>query len=88
MYEACYAKFSQNNAHRRELLRTVGASLVYCDKRDVKWGVGLRATDPRVASQNEWPGRNLLGECLMAVRAALVLEHPSEISVIFPAKWK
>lgn len=88
MYDACYAKFSQNAGLRRELLRTVGAVLVYCDQKDVEWGAGLRLTDERVAKPMEWQGRNLLGECLMAVRTALALEYPSEISVILPSKWK
>lgn len=88
MYEGCCAKFTQNGGLRRELLQTVGAVLVNCDQRDLDWGVGLRLTDKRVATPSEWRGRNLLGECLMAVRAAVAMDYPSEISVVFPSKWR
>ena len=88
MYEACHAKFSQNGGLRRELLRTVGAVLVNCDQKHDEWGVGLRFTDERVARPSEWQGRNLLGECLMAVRASIALDYPSEISVVLPSRWR
>ena len=88
MYDGCHAKFSQNGGLRRELLQTVGAVLVYCDQKDVEWGAGLRLTDGRLANPSKWPGRNLLGECLMAVRASLALAYPSEISVVLPSKWR
>jgi ribA/ribD-fused uncharacterized protein len=88
MYEGCHAKFSQNGGLRRNLLQTVGAVLVNCDQKDSDWGIGLRITDERVAKPTEWKGRNLLGECLMAVRAALALDYPSEITVVLPAKWR
>lgn len=35
------------------------------------WGIGLKAEDARAMAPTEWPGTNLLGECMMRVRARL-----------------
>lgn len=35
------------------------------------WGIGLAPNDPRVQNPAAWDGSNLLGKCLMKVRAAL-----------------
>jgi ribA/ribD-fused uncharacterized protein len=65
------AKFGQNPEMRAALLATGDKLLVEASPLDRIWGVGLRADDPRIHDRSQWPGRNLLGEALMRVRAEL-----------------
>jgi ribA/ribD-fused uncharacterized protein len=54
------------------LLTQTGASVLAEASPDDKiWGIGCSVKDKRAADANLWPGRNLLGECWMEVRAAL-----------------
>jgi predicted NAD-dependent protein-ADP-ribosyltransferase YbiA (DUF1768 family) len=45
--------------------------LVEASPVDAIWGIGLAADDPRASQPAQWPGLNLLGFALMAVRARL-----------------
>lgn len=65
------AKFSQCEAPRELLLSTGDKVLVECNMIDSIWGIGLGLDDMRTKIPHEWKGRNLLGFCLMEVRAAL-----------------
>ncbi|CAM9590142.1 unnamed protein product, partial [Hapterophycus canaliculatus] len=41
---------------------------------DPVWGIGLRADNPTARTPALWPGQNLLGRVLMAVRTRMLHE--------------
>ncbi len=63
------AKFSQNEDLRAYLLGTEDQVIVEASPHDQIWGIGLKATDEKAKHPDTWQGRNLLGFCLMEVRA-------------------
>jgi ribA/ribD-fused uncharacterized protein len=65
------AKFGQHAELRDSLLATGEAVLVEAAPRDVIWGIGLGASNPRATDPARWRGRNLLGFALMEVRDRL-----------------
>lgn len=78
--KGCQAKFSQNPEMLKFLLETVGTELVEASPYDRIWGVGLAANNPLIYDKSKWLGLNLLGKCLMEVRARL-LEQQSQLQV-------
>ena len=71
MYNACYAKFSQNKLLSDQLLNTGNRIIVEASPYDKIWGIGLSETDPDALDKTKWKGQNLLGEVLMRVRSNL-----------------
>ena len=69
--EALTAKFSQNLELQEKLLATRNAWLVEAAHYDTVWGNGLSANHPDATKPENWPGLNLLGQCLMRVREAI-----------------
>ncbi len=69
-------KFSQNLALRRFLLQTGDRILVEASPADPLWGIGLAEDHPDASSPHKWPGLNLLGFALMAVREDLRSKCP------------
>jgi len=65
------AKFGQHPELGDYLLSTGDAVLVEAAPRDVIWGIGLGASNPRATDPSQWRGRNLLGFALMEVRERL-----------------
>lgn len=65
------AKFGQAPELARYLLGTEPTILVEASPRDLVWGIGLAADDPRAANPTLWRGQNLLGFALMDVRQRL-----------------
>ena len=70
-YRGLYAKFSQSEALREQLLATGDALLAECSRNDWIWGVGWGMTDPERLKRSKWMCINLLGFSLMQVRKAL-----------------
>jgi ribA/ribD-fused uncharacterized protein len=68
---ASTAKFGQHAGLRDFLLATGEKVLVEAAPRDVIWGIGLGAANPKAQDPAQWRGRNLLGFALMDARAAL-----------------
>lgn len=66
-YDACFAKFSQNDELKLILLGTKGKELAEAST-DVTWGVGLYLKDRNILNKSIWTGQNLLGKVLMKVR--------------------
>ena len=66
-----HAKFAQHPVLERFLLSTGDQVLVEASPVDAIWGIGLAAGDPRAHDPAQWPGLNLLGFALMAVRERL-----------------
>lgn len=71
VYEGLYAKFSQNDELKTQLLATGNALLAECAVRDQIWGIGLSMHDPNRFDRTKWRGQNLLGYALMLVRDKL-----------------
>ena len=71
IYEGLYAKFSQNNDLKKQLLETKDAILAECALKDRIWGIGLTMDDPKRFDIDKWNGQNLLGYALMMVREKL-----------------
>ena len=77
-------KFSQNEEIRVALDYTGARRIAEASPHDKVWGIGLTASDPRVASPTSWCGLNLLGQALERTREILrqntyggALLHPS-----------
>lgn len=71
VYEGLYAKFSQNEELKGQLLATESALLAECAVRDWIWGIGLSMHDHNRLDCSKWNGQNLLGYTLMIVREKL-----------------
>ena len=69
MYNACYAKFSQNDKLKDFLLSTGNREIVEASPVDNIWGIGF-SSDKAMENIDKW-GQNLLGKTLMKVRAVL-----------------
>jgi ribA/ribD-fused uncharacterized protein len=65
------AKFSQHSQLKNFLLNTGDRILVEASPIDKIWGIGLAADSPAAERPDRWPGLNLLGFALMAVRHQL-----------------
>ncbi|MFD0681928.1 MULTISPECIES: NADAR family protein [unclassified Paenibacillus] len=68
VYLANKAKFLQNDDILRELLKTVGTTIVEASPDDNIWGIGLSAEDPMAQNRSIWKGTNWLGEVLTSLR--------------------
>jgi ribA/ribD-fused uncharacterized protein len=71
VYQANYAKFTQNPEMREELMATGDLEIVEASPEDKIWGIGLHETDPRAWDKSTWQGTNWLGEAIMRVRETL-----------------
>jgi hypothetical protein len=80
MFAACYAKFSQNEDLKAELLSTGTLLLVEASPVDKIWGIGLAPNEPRARRVETWQGLNLLGKILMEVRTVLVNEMARDVA--------
>lgn len=68
VYDANYAKFTQNRKLKKALIDTEGKLIVEASPYDRIWGVGLYESDDRILDTCKWPGKNLLGNAIMQVR--------------------
>jgi len=80
VYDANYAKFTQNEAMRKVLMNTGDTELVEASPEDFIWGIGLAEEDPRAQNKETWLGTNWLGEAITKVREDLKKDD----SVNFP----
>jgi ribA/ribD-fused uncharacterized protein len=64
-------KFTQQPVLGEYLRRTGDKVLVEASPADAIWGIGLAADDVRLRTPSAWPGRNLRGFALMAVRSEM-----------------
>ena len=68
VYIANFAKFTQNKDCSDELEKSGDKIIVEASPTDCIWGVGLRATDPKILDSKNWRGTNWLGEAIMDAR--------------------
>lgn len=78
VYDGNLLKFSQNEKHREELLKSEGIFLVEASPYDRIWGIGLRQDDPRAKDMSQWQGQNRLGFVLTKVRETILAELAQE----------
>jgi ribA/ribD-fused uncharacterized protein len=71
VYKGNLARFNQSAECRELLLSTGNKTLVEASPFDRVWGVGLGKDDPRINSEANWRGQNLLGKILTRVRDEL-----------------
>ena len=74
VYDANYAKFTQNPKMLKELMATGDKEIVEASPEDTIWGIGLHETNPLAWDKATWKGTNWLGEAIMRVRAKLLIE--------------
>lgn len=74
VYEANYAKFSQNPNLYLELEKTKQKILVEASPYDKIWGIGLDEFNTEANDPKNWLGTNWLGEALTKVRIDLIGE--------------
>lgn len=72
VFDANYAKFTQNPDMKKELLATGKREIVEASPEDRIWGIGLHESDPRCLDKTQWDGTNWLGEAIMEVREVLI----------------
>ena len=69
MFNACYAKFSQNDKLKNFLLSTGTYEIIEASPVDNIWGIGF-SSDKAMENIDKW-GQNLLGKTLVNVRTRL-----------------
>lgn len=78
VYDANYAKFTQNPEMREELIATGNKEIVEASPEDKIWGIGLHESDPLAWDKSTWKGTNWLGEAIMAVREDLFYDDKNK----------
>lgn len=71
VYNANYAKFSQNPMLFEKLICTGNKMFVECAPYDKIWGNGLDINTTLITPEDHWLGTNRLGKAIMKVRKAL-----------------
>jgi ribA/ribD-fused uncharacterized protein len=74
VFEANYAKFTQNPALKTQLLATEDRLLVEASPTDKIWGIGLAEDAPGIEDPTNWLGTNWLGEILTEVKKQIQYE--------------
>ena len=62
VYDANYAKFTQNQSMLDELISYGDREIVEASPTDKIWGIGLAVDDPQIHDKSNWQGTNWLGE--------------------------
>lgn len=78
VFHGSYAKYTQNEDMKDELLATAGTTLVEASPEDTVWGIGLKKDNPAAQDRATWKGANWLGEVLTKVRNILIEEKNEE----------
>ena len=71
MVSGCFYKFCKNEQAKKTLLNTGNKIIAEASKYDFIWGIGLTKEEALKIPKKDWPGQNLLGQCLMEVRSLL-----------------
>jgi ribA/ribD-fused uncharacterized protein len=71
VYKGNYAKFTQNEELKKELMETGDRILVEASPYDRIWGIGMGEHYEGIEDPMNWNGQNLLGWAIMMVRQHL-----------------
>ena len=74
VYEANYAKFTQNPKLLEELMSYGNREIVEASPYDKIWGIGLHETSPDIEDKSKWQGTNWLGEAIMRTKEQIIKE--------------
>ena len=72
VYDANYAKFTQNKSMLDELISYGDRELVEASPTDKICGIGLAVDDPKIHDKSNWQVTNWLGEVIMQVKADII----------------
>lgn len=72
IYVALLTKAEQTPEFAVTLQSTKSALIIEASPRDTIWGVGIKASDPRIGTPANWLCENALGTLLMMVRDDLL----------------
>lgn len=72
VYKGNYAKFTQNEILKGELIATGDRILVEASPYDKIWGIGMGEDDENIEDPSKWKGLNLLGWTITLVRQEIV----------------
>jgi hypothetical protein len=75
VYKGNYAKFTQHDDLKRELLSTGNTILVEASSYDQIWGIGKGEREDGVEDAINWKGSNLLGFAITTVKQELLFEN-------------
>jgi ribA/ribD-fused uncharacterized protein len=80
LLHALYAKFTQHEDLKLEMINTGDLEFVEASGSDGVYGVKLWESNPRILDRRNWRGSNILGLALNSVRSKIVAEinagHP------------
>jgi len=79
VYEANYAKFTQDQILLDEFISYGDREIVEASPKDYIWGIGLHYSDENCEDKYKWKGTNWLGEAIMRVRETLKEEGKWEL---------
>lgn len=71
VYKANYAKFTQNEDLKKQLLETGNKLLVEASPYDQIWGIGMGEEEEGINNPMNWKGQNLLGWAITLVKQEL-----------------
>ena len=88
MLSGNYAKITQNQATKLNLLSTCNKRLAEASPLNPVWDIGLQADDPRAKDPHKWRGKHLLGKALSAVREAVRDSEAGSPHPSFPRRFR
>jgi len=71
VYKGNYAKFTQNEDFKKELMETGDRIIVEASPYDQIWGIGMGENEHGIEDPKNWKGQNLLRWVIMMVRQHL-----------------
>ena len=78
VYDANYAKFTQHEDFRKQLIDSGDKIIVEGSPTDCIWGIGMSCDDPGILDPKNWRGTNWLGEAIMKVREQLMIDAKAQ----------
>ena len=72
LYAGLVLKFEQNPKLAKKLMKTGNLILAEGTDTDFIYANGLSRKDPNMYNPAMWPGKNMLGKCLMILRASML----------------
>lgn len=75
VYKGNYAKFTQNEDLKIELMSTFDRLFVEASPFDQIWGIGMGEEEHGVEDAKNWKGQNLLGWAITLVKQELTFEE-------------
>lgn len=72
VYNANYAKFTQNEDLKKQLLETGNKIMVEASPYDQIWGIGMGEEESGIDNPMNWKGQNLLGWVITLVKHHII----------------